>query len=142
MVATKQTIQYAVLPYRRRADRRLEVLLITSRETRRWIIPKGWPIGELPPHESAAREAMEEAGVVGRVLKTPIGFFLYDKRLDDGSTIRCRVKVFAMRVERRLSRWLEKKQRETRWMLAGDAAKAVDEPGLRNILRSLGARLR
>ena len=61
------SLQYAALPYRRRADGGIEVLLITSRETRRWIIPKGWPAPGLTPHDSAINEAMEERGAIGRI---------------------------------------------------------------------------
>src|SRR5271156_4832943 len=60
-------LQYAALPYRVSARARTEIMLITSRETRRWIIPKGWPQKGRAPHRSAAREAFEEAGVVGKV---------------------------------------------------------------------------
>ena len=56
------------------------VLLITSRETRRWVLPKGWPRPGTPPHRQAAREALEEAGVIGRVGRTPIGYYQYAKR--------------------------------------------------------------
>ena len=72
-------LQYAALPYRRRGAA-IEVLLITSLGTKRWIIPKGWPIEGLKPPDSAAGEAMEEAGVVGVVGRESIGSFLYEKR--------------------------------------------------------------
>src|SRR3954470_23354950 len=77
-------IQYAALPYRRRADGAMEILLVTSRETKRWVIPKGWPIKGRRPHVAAAREALEEAGLVGRVDKEPIGTYRYNKRLKNG----------------------------------------------------------
>ena len=76
--------QYAALPWRRGDDGALEVLLITSRESRRWVIPKGWPIKGLNSKKSAAREAFEEAGVLGAVGKKKLGDYHYDKRLRSG----------------------------------------------------------
>ena len=77
--------QYAALAWRPCASGGIEVLLITSRETRRWVIPKGWPIKDLRPHQTAAREAWEEAGIEGRTGARKIGVFDYDKRLSSGA---------------------------------------------------------
>jgi 8-oxo-dGTP pyrophosphatase MutT (NUDIX family) len=74
-------MQYGVLPYRFSQDAALEILLVTTRGTRRWIVPKGWPIKGLSPVKSAAREAFEEAGVTGRIGVKAIGFFAYDSWL-------------------------------------------------------------
>jgi ADP-ribose pyrophosphatase YjhB (NUDIX family) len=74
--------QYGALPYRFTVDAALEILLVTTRQTKRWIVPKGWPIKGLKPAKSAAREAFEEAGVWGRVGARAIGHFTYDKILD------------------------------------------------------------
>src|SRR5205085_5647367 len=87
--------QSAALPWRRTGKGDLEVLLITSRETRRWVIPKGWPIKGKSSAKSAAREAFEEAGVTGKVKKSPVGTYAYDKRLKNGRLQRVRVTVFA-----------------------------------------------
>ena len=65
----KRRLQYAAVPYRRRGDGTIEVMLVTSRETKRWVVPKGWPIRGAKPHTSAAREAMEEAGVLGQRMR-------------------------------------------------------------------------
>jgi 8-oxo-dGTP pyrophosphatase MutT (NUDIX family) len=65
--------QYGVLPYRFTEAAALEVLIVTTRQSKRWIVPKGWPIKGLTPSKSAAREAFEEAGVIGRVPKAAIG---------------------------------------------------------------------
>jgi 8-oxo-dGTP pyrophosphatase MutT (NUDIX family) len=89
-------IQYGALPYRRNDSARMEVMLVTSRETRRWIIPKGWPQKGRTPHRSAAREAYEEAGVVGRVHSDPLGSFSYEKRLPTGCIV-CEVHVLRSR---------------------------------------------
>lgn len=137
--ATKRPLQYAALPYRRRSDGKTEVMLVTSRDTRRWVIPKGWPIGGRKPHASAAREALEEAGLVGRTTPDAIGAYHYDKRLKNGSETRCKVKVFPLEVEARRKQWREKGERQARWFSLAKAAKAVQEPGLRRLLRNLDA---
>ena len=128
--------QFAALPFRMAADG-LEILLITSRETRRWIIPKGWPIRGLRPRDVAAREAFEEAGLVGKIVgKRSIGSYHYNKRLPDHHDRLCRVKVFLLSVDRQLDDWPEKEQREQRWVDPVKGAKMVDEGGLAEILRS------
>ena len=76
-------VQYGALPYRFTPEAAMEILLVTTRQSRRWIIPKGWPIKGLKPAKSAAREAFEEAGVRGRVAAKSIGLFTYDKLLDE-----------------------------------------------------------
>src|ERR1700731_1369791 len=75
-------VQYGVLPYRFTETNSLEVLLVTTQQTRRWIIPQGWPIKGLKPPKSAAREAYEEAGIRGTVGAKSIGAFSYEKCLD------------------------------------------------------------
>ena len=127
------------LPYRRRDDGTLEVMLVTSRETKRWVIPKGWPIGGAKPHASAAREALEEAGVRGRMIADAIGAFYYDKRLNNGSEARCKVKVFPLEMKSQRKRWPEKGERKARWFALPKAVKVVQEPGLRRLLRNLDA---
>jgi 8-oxo-dGTP pyrophosphatase MutT (NUDIX family) len=78
----RRRVQYAALPYRLNGKTRTEIMLVTSRETQRWIIPKGWPQKGKAPHDSAAREAFEEAGVVGAVGKRSVGSFPYQCRDD------------------------------------------------------------
>ena len=135
------TRQYAALPYRQAADGVIEVLLVTSRETSRWIIPKGWPAPGLAPHDSAAHEAMEEAGVLGRIRERSIGSYRYEKRLLDGSVVPCTVEVFAIEVEQQLDSWEEQGQRDSRWFELQTAASAVQEPELSAIIRELRALL-
>jgi 8-oxo-dGTP pyrophosphatase MutT (NUDIX family) len=130
-------IQYAALPYRRNRASRTEVLLVTSRETGRWIIPKGWPIKRRAPQVAAAREAQEEAGVVGKISRRPIGWFSYEKRLKRGKIIVCKVHVFALKVKRQQESWPEKGQRQVQWMSRTKAAKAVGDPKLGDIIRTL-----
>ena len=126
--------QFAALPWRRSAAGEVEVLLITSRETRRWVIPKGWPIKGKSSPKSAAREAFEEAGVLGKVKKAPVGTYAYDKRLANGRHQHVRVTVFALEVEREADISPEATQREKLWAALDDAARAVAEPELMVLL--------
>jgi 8-oxo-dGTP pyrophosphatase MutT (NUDIX family) len=133
-------VQYAALPWRAGKDG-LEVLLITSRETKRWVIPKGWPMNGKAPHEAAAREAFEEAGIVGETAAEAVGAYPYDKRLKDGELRPCTVEVFPMRVTKHKRVWPEKKQRRRGWFAAEDAAERVDEPELADLIRAFAAAL-
>lgn len=123
-------------------DGRLMLLLITSRETRRWVLPKGWAERGVAPHEQAAREAFEEAGLEGEVGLTRLGSYRYDKRRRGGRSIAVRVDVFPMDVERRHEDWPEKGQREAIWVTPEEAATLVEESGLAAILRDLAERRR
>jgi len=133
-------VQYAALPYRLAGDR-LEVLLITSRRTHRWIIPKGWPMEGCGPTVCAAREALEEAGVRGVMRKTSIGHFRYLKHLRNGADYPCRVEVFPLKVTRERDDWAEKKARERRWLPAAEAAAQVGDPQLRLVILRFRARV-
>lgn len=130
-------LQYGALPFRESEAAGLEILLVTSRQTRRWIIPKGWPIRGLGPSKSAAREAYEEAGVRGTVRSRSIGRYLYSKVLDDRAiSVPCEVRVFALRVRRQEKAWPERQQREVRWFVPADAVEAVEEDGLKALIAS------
>ena len=133
----KHRTQYAALPFSI-TDNGPQILLINSRETRRWIIPKGWPEKGLRPHELVAREAYEEAGVVGKARKRPVGSFRDEKRLTARKAVSCRVEVYLLEVERELNEWPEKGQRERRWMTPSQAALLVSEEGLVEMLLRLG----
>lgn len=119
----------------RRSKGKTEVLLITSRETRRWIIPKGWPMDGLQDYNAARREAFEEAGVEGHVRKDPVGSFGYDKR---GKAVNQSVKVtvYALEVVTRHKNWPEKGERQRQWFTPQEAAVRVAEPGLKDLLRN------
>lgn len=130
----KKALQYAALPWRRQPDGLVEVLVVTSRETRRWVIPKGWPIKGLGPGPSAAQEAFEEAGVAGRVEDQALGAYRYHKRLRSERTRDVRVDVFALEVWTEAEDWPEKGQREHRWVRPAEAATMVDEPGLQLLI--------
>jgi 8-oxo-dGTP pyrophosphatase MutT (NUDIX family) len=127
--------QYAALPWRRRADGTLEVLLITSRETRRWVIPKGWPIKNLSSQRSAAQEAFEEAGVVGVARRRAAGLYHYDKKLRSGRSQHVRVFVFPLEVSEERDEWPEKGQRDKLWTTPNEASALVEEPELRRVLK-------
>jgi len=133
-------IQYGALPYRVHKDATLEVLLITSRETKRWIIPKGWPIRGLKPGEAAAREAYEEAGVRGRVGRS-LGNYTYRKFSPDRQAFYpCEVRVYPLAVTKQLKDWPEARERKARWYSMSEAVSLVAEDGLREIILELSQR--
>ena len=130
--------QFAALPYRRSTDDTgLEVMLITSRDTGRWVVPKGWPSEREAAWDCAAREAREEAGLVGDIHKRPVGSYHYKKLLDSGLPVWCTVEVFALAVAGRLESWPEQSERVGRWFSLDDAANAVDESELGDLIREL-----
>jgi 8-oxo-dGTP pyrophosphatase MutT (NUDIX family) len=134
-------VQYGALPYRFSQDAALEILLVTTRGTRRWIIPKGWPIKGLRPAKSAAREAYEEAGVRGRIGAKPVGFFTYDKLPNEaGVNTTCEVKVYPLLVKRQSEVWPESEQRTTQWVEPSRAIAMIKEPGLKKIVASFAKR--
>ncbi len=131
--------QFGALPWRL-TDGKLEILLITSRDTGRWIIPKGWPMDGATPAQAAATEAYEEAGVEGKLSHMVIGFYGYLKHIDkadrdktDGLPIV--VAVFPIRVKKLLADWPEKAERKRQWFPARKAATMVAEPELRRIIK-------
>jgi len=128
--------QVAALPLSLGDDGVVRALLLTSRETKRWVIPKGWPIRGLKPYEAAAREALEEAGVTGQMKKKPIGGYRYFKKLG-GHFDYCQVDVYPLWVDKQLKTWREQDQREARWFTLKEAADLVQEPGLVALLRDL-----
>ena len=132
-------VQYAALPYRLRQDGEVQLRLVTSRETRRWVIPKGWPMKGTPPHKAAAREAYEEAGLLGSISSTPIGIYRYDKRLSATRSVLCEVMVFPMKVKRYLKKWPERAQRVGFWFSIETAASVVQEPELASLILEFGA---
>src|SRR3954468_24327621 len=126
--------QIGALPFRF-DDGQLRVMLITSRGTRRWVIPKGWPMRGLKPHRAAEREAYEEAGLKGHIGKVAVGVYAYEKRLANGVAVPCEVSVFPLRVTSQRKRWPEMGQRDGRWLSLDEAADLVQEEGLQHLLR-------
>lgn len=129
-------VQVAALPVRKAEDGRLRVLLVTSRETKRWVIPKGWPMKGKTARKAAAQEALEEAGVLGSIARKPLGSYQYWKRRDEHFDL-CEVEVYLLDVERQKPTWRERNQRRAEWFDAALAAKLVDEPGLAQLIAAL-----
>ena len=125
--------QYGALCYRLK-KKRVEVLLITSRDTGRWVIPKGWPMDGKSASAAAAREAWEEAGVKGVVGNEPVGSYHYMKGLANGMKVDCRVRVFPLAVGDICKNFPEKDERRAEWVDCTEAASRVHEPGLKAIL--------
>ena len=124
-------LQVAALCWR--SSPMLEILLVTSLRTRRWILPKGWPHPGLSLAQSAANEALEEAGVTGTVAAEPIGRYHYLKD-KDGSALPCAVEIFPLFVTGTRADWAEKGARELLWLPAERAAAKIAEQGLKRIL--------
>lgn len=115
---------------------KLRVLLVTSRDTGRWVIPKGWPMDGLTDAAAAAVEALQEAGVSGRIEATPVGSYRYEKPDIAPGTL-LTVAVYTLWVEQQGRRWLERNARRRRWFNAPSAAKLVAEPDLAELIGRL-----
>jgi predicted phosphate transport protein (TIGR00153 family) len=131
--------QVAALPYRTQDDGTLRLLMVTSRDTRRWIIPKGNPIRGLPPHLAAAQEALEEAGVSGIPCPSPLGSYQYWKRRKDGRFKDAQVEVFPLAVLLEDEEWPESHERERRWFSPNEAAAVVEEVELATLITGFKA---
>jgi 8-oxo-dGTP pyrophosphatase MutT (NUDIX family) len=130
---TRPHRQVAALPWRRGLEG-IEVLLITSRETRRWVIPKGWPHKNEPGTIAVAREALEETGAGGRVDETPLGEYRYVKINKSGRQRRVRVSVYPLEVVQEHAEWPEMAVREKLWTTVAEASSMVEEPELRTLI--------
>ncbi len=126
-------MQAAAIPYRLSAGL-LEVLLVTSRTRRRWILPKGKVTKGMAPARSAAKEALEEAGVTGRVALTPVAEYAQVKQSPDGRLRPIRVSAFPLAVRREFEHWAEDGQRERRWMLLTEAIASVEDGEIKTVL--------
>ncbi|SNT07123.1 TIGR00153 family protein [Sphingomonas laterariae] len=114
-------------------------MLITSRDTGRWVIPKGNPIRGLDPHRAAAHEAFEEAGITGIPCPSALGSYRYRKRKKSGEARTARVAVFPLAFLAQAEEWPEQEERETRWFSLGEAAELVDEPQLKEMIAGFRA---
>lgn len=129
-------IQTGALPWRRSPKDGLQLLLVTGRWSKRWIIPKGWPMRGKSLAKAAAQEAYEEAGVRGTIEEAPLGTFRHIKRMPSGD-LEVEIVVHVLTVERELDRWPERLQRERRWFKPEEAAALVEAPGLREMILGL-----
>lgn len=135
--------QYGALPFQVSDDGAVSILLVTSRETRRWVIPKGWPMSKRSPRQAAAQEAWEEAGVTGRMVsKRPIGSYRYQKRLSPSVSVPCTVKVFLFAVEQQFDDWPEQAERDKQWFDPHEAATLVEEVALGKLMLKAAVKLR
>jgi len=128
--------QAGAIPYRH-SPVGLRVLLITSRGTRRWVIPKGGVEKGFTPAQAAEREAYEEAGLKGILSDVPLGIFTYSKRQRNGGFRSAAVEVYAMRVHKEFKKWPERKERRLKWMTVPEAVELVDEHGMKALLLRL-----
>jgi 8-oxo-dGTP pyrophosphatase MutT (NUDIX family) len=129
--------QIAALPMRRDAKNEVKVLMVTSRDTGRWVMPKGWHMDGKKPWAAAEIEALEEAGAKGHIGSEMIGTYRYPKVLDDGRIVPCIVQVYPMFVEKLKRDWKERKQRRRQWFTPKAAARKVDEQELADLLMRL-----
>lgn len=130
--------QFGALCYRIK-DGKVQILLITSRDSGRWIIPKGWPLSGETPAGAAATEAFEEAGVEGKLSDHTLGFYSYEKRIDS-RRLPCVVAVFPIRVKKLLNDFPEQGQRQRKWFSRKKAAECVREPELKRMIRDFDPR--
>lgn len=128
--------QVAAIPFRLNARGDIEVMLVTSRTTRRFIVPKGWPMKGKSGRKAATIEAQEEAGVLGKTRKEPAGIYSYWKRLAN-SFVRVDVIVYLLEVTEELANWQEARRRQRAWLAPVDAAMLIDEPDLSTLVRTL-----
>jgi 8-oxo-dGTP pyrophosphatase MutT (NUDIX family) len=131
---TDRPLQTGALPWRIGRKKRFEVLLITGRRSRRWTIPKGWPMAGKTLAEAAAQEAFEEAGVRGTIDPVPVGTFDHTKQNLPSGLLDVRILVHPLNVDRELSKWPEVGQRRRKWFSVEEAAKKVDSEELRALI--------
>lgn len=132
-----ENIQTGALPWRRLAGGGMEVLLVTSRLSGRWIVPKGWPMPGKSLAQAAAQEAFEEAGVTGRIDAEPLGFFQHVKNFPLGQ-MEVTIFVHPLAVEKELSSWPERGQRQRKWFEPKNAARVVESNDLGSMILKLG----
>lgn len=131
--------QFAALCWRV-VDQKVQVLIITSRARKRWIIPKGWPMDGQTPADAAMQEAWEEAGVLGKADSRPLGLYSYTKIIEGAPDLPCVAMVYGVRVRSLAKTWPEAAERKRRWVSRKKAAALVDEPELARILRDFDPR--
>lgn len=132
----KSIRQVAAIPYRLNAEGQPEIMVITSRTTQRFVVPKGWPMKGKSGRKAATIEARQEAGVLGKTLKKPAGSYSYWKRIST-CFVRIDVKVYLMSVSEVVPKWEERKRRRRAWLSPSEAAVLIDEPELASMVASI-----
>jgi len=130
--------QVAAIPFRLNQHGDIEIMLVTSRTTKRFIVPKGWPMKGKSGRKAAMIEAQEEAGVLGKIVKQPAGTYSYWKRLSN-RFVHVDVIVYLLEVTEELTDWQEAKRRQRAWLAPADAAVLIDEPDLSTLVSTLKA---
>jgi len=130
--------QVAALPFVPTGNA-IDVLLITSRRRKRWILPKGWPAKNLSLPDSAAKEASEEAGVLGPIQTDAVGSYSYSKKTKPGYPVPCQVFIYPLLVMQHTLAWREQSQRSLKWFSLSDAVSRVDDDGVSEVLGELAA---
>jgi len=131
-------LQVAALPWRRR-ESGIEIMLITSRDTGRWVLPKGWLEKGEYLWEAAAREAKEEAGLDGTIARQESGRYFYAKTRAKGEDVPCEVLIYALEVKKVADKWKERGERTRRWVSPALAAEMVAEPELGEVIATFDA---
>lgn len=131
--------QVGALPLRKAPSNTIEVLLVSSRDTGRWVIPKGWPSKRMVDSAAAAREAKQEAGVVGKIAKKPVGNYRY-RKIEKENVRLIEVDVYLLWVKKEKKQWKEKAERNRVWFDAETASRKVREPNLRALISALAKR--
>ncbi|ADJ24200.1 NUDIX hydrolase [Hyphomicrobium denitrificans ATCC 51888] len=131
--------QVGALPLRKAPSNMIEVLLVSSRDTGRWVIPKGWPSKRMVDSAAAAREAKQEAGVVGKIAKKPVGNYRY-RKIEKENVRLIEVDVYLLWVKKEKKQWKEKAERNRVWFDAETASRKVREPNLRALISALAKR--
>ena len=137
----KVFFQIGALCYRVTA-KNVNILLITSRRSKRWIIPKGWKVDKMNSRKSVALEAWEEAGVQGQVSKRSIGKYYYRKRSTKNEFFTCAVKVFSLEVKANKKKFPERGQRKLKWVSPAAAIDLVAEPELKTVIKNFEGRIK
>ena len=129
--------QAGVIAYRV-VDEKIQVLLVTSRETARWIIPRGNIAAGSTPAQAAKREALEEAGLKGAITSSmPLGMYTYFKKLPSGEARAATVEVYLLRVKEQVKKWPDKRERKCAWVSLAEAVEIIEEPGVVPLLNRL-----
>lgn len=131
--------QFAALCYRV-VSNKTQILMISSRGTGRWVIPKGWPKDGHTPEECALAEAWEEAGISGKVTGGCLALYSYIKEIDGEESLPCAVMVYPVKVSGQSDDFPEAGQRKTKWVSPKRASNLVNEPELSHLLRQFDPR--